>query len=722
MQREAEGNKKLVLAHGCNGYRGIDCFRFVAALLVVAIHTSPLATFSETGDFILTRVAARVGVPFFLMTSGFFLIGRYQQNGDKLKQFVKKTALIYGAAILLYLPINLYNGYFSGENLLPKLIQDMVFDGTLYHLWYLPASILGAAIAWCLARRYSKPMALAIGGLLYLVGLFGDSYYGAIQGIAGIKGFYGLLFQVFDHTRNGLFLAPAFFLLGWMAGEGKKELSLGKSLWGCGVCFGLMLGEALVLHSLGFQRHDSMYLFLLPGMYFLFRALLHWRGARMPLLRDSSLLVYLIHPLMIVVIRMVSKKLGLQEVLVENSLVHFVSVCLASVAFSVAAAALWERLGPKRGKPTDTGRAWIELNPEHLAHNVEALQQLMPEGCKLMAVVKTEAYGHGAFAIASRLEQMGVEAFAVATLDEGICLRGYGIRGEILVLGYTPPSRAKELRKYGITQTLIDFVYASSLNRQGISVKCHIKVDTGMHRLGLSSQDADKVKKIFRMKNLKINGIYTHLCCADSRRAREEAFTREQIGRFQGLLEELVSSGIQVPKTHIQSSYGLLNYPELACDYVRVGIALYGVLSQPGQDTRIQADLRPVMALKSRVVLLRSVPEGETVGYGMAFTAARDSRIAILPIGYGDGLPRNLSNKGGVMIRGQYAPVAGRICMDQMAVDVTEIGGVSLGDVATVICGEEDAALAAPMVAEAAETITNELLCRMGARLPVVVR
>lgn len=705
-----------------NGYTGIDCFRFAAALLIVAIHTSPLASYTQTGDFILTRIVARVGVPFFLMTSGFFLIRPYQQNRDRLKQFVKKTALIYGAAILLYVPVNLYNGYFSGDGLLPRLIQDLVFDGTLYHLWYLPAAILGAVIAWRLAKRYSRPMALAIGGLLYLVGLFGDSYYGVIEDIALVKGFYGLLFQVFDHTRNGLFLAPIFFLLGGMLGEGKQALSLGKSLWGFGISFVLMLAEALTLHHFQVQRHDSMYLFLLPCMYFLFSALLHWRGARMSLLRDSSLLIYLIHPMVIVTLRLVSKKLGLQELLVENSLAHFLAVCLGSVAFSVPAAALWERLGPKRGRPADTNRAWIELNPEHLAHNAAELQQQMPEGCRLMAVVKTEAYGHGAFAIASRLEQMGVEAFAVATLEEGIRLRRYGIRGEILVLGYTSPGRARELRRYGITQTLIDFAYANSLNRQGMAVKCHIKIDTGMHRLGISSQETEKVKRIFRMKNLKITGIYTHLCCADSRGCREEAFTREQIRRFQGLLEELISSGITVPKTHIQSSYGLLNYPELACDYVRVGIALYGVLSQPGRDTRLQPKLKPVMALKARVVLLRAVSAGETVGYGRTFTAARDSRIAILPIGYGDGLPRSLSNKSGVMIRGQYAPVAGRICMDQLAVDVTEIPGVSLGDVATVICGETDAELSAPMVAETAETISNELLCRMGARLPVVVR
>lgn len=705
-----------------HGYKGIDCFRLVAALLIVAIHTSPLASFSETGDFILTRVIARVGVPFFLMTSGFFLLSGYHQNGERLKEFIKRTALIYGGAILLYVPINLYNGYFSKENFLPRLIQDLVFDGTLYHLWYLPASILGAVIAWYLVKRCKGPAALAIAGLLYLAGLLGDSYYGMIEGIAGVKDFYDLLFQIFDHTRNGLFLAPIFFLLGGRLGDRKERLSLGKSLWGFGISFALMLGEALILNSLGFQRHDSMYLFLVPCMYFLFSALLHWRGERMPLFRNWSLLIYLIHPMMIVALRLAAKKLGLRKVLVENSLVHFLAVCLASLIFSIAASALWEKLRPKRGRHTDTGRAWIEVNMEHLQHNVEALQELMPQGCKLMAVVKTEAYGHGAFAIATHLEQMGVEAFAVATLEEGIRLRDYGIRGEILVLGYTSPGRARELYRYGLTQTLIDFSYANALNRQGFLVKCHIKIDSGMHRLGVSCQDTAKVKKIFGMKNLRIEGIYTHLCCGDSLEREDVAFTRNQIDGFYGLLEELKQEGVAIPKTHIQSSYGLLNYPDLACDYVRAGIALYGVLSRPSRDTRLAADLKPVMALKSRVVLLRSVPRGETVGYGRTYKTDRDSRIAILPVGYGDGLPRNLSNRSGVMIRGQYAPLAGRICMDQLAVDVTELEDVSLGDVATVICASEDSKLWAPRVAEAAETISNELLCRMGARLPVVVR
>lgn len=184
-------------------YTGIDSFRMIAALLIIAIHTSPLGAYSELGDFILTRVIARIAVPFFFMTSGFFLISRYHFKLDKLGTFVKKTAQIYAAAIVLYIPVNIYNGYFKMENLLPNIIKDIVFDGTLYHLWYLPASIIGGALAWYLVRRLGYRRAFAAAAALYVIGVFGDSYYGLIEKAPIISSFYVLLFQVSDYTRNG---------------------------------------------------------------------------------------------------------------------------------------------------------------------------------------------------------------------------------------------------------------------------------------------------------------------------------------------------------------------------------------------------------------------------------------------------------------------------------------------------------------------------------------
>lgn len=372
-------------------------------------------------------------------------------------------------------------------------------------------------------------------------------------------------------------------------------------------------------------------------------------------------------------------------------------------------------------KNTKTERAWIEINLENLRHNVQTLKKAMPPKCELMAVVKTQAYGHGAFEIATHLNKIGVTAFAVATVEEGIKLREYGIRGEILILGYTSVNRADELKKYDLTQTLIDFEYAKALNHQGIAVKAHIKIDTGMHRLGIPAGEVSAVKAVFSMENIHMCGIFTHLSCPDSRLAEDVAFTRGQIACFYRLIDALKDSGVRIPKLHIQSSYGLLNYPELTCDYVRAGIALYGVLSSPNDDTALKLDLRPVLSLKSRVVLIRSVGKGERVGYGRSFIAGRDSRIAIISIGYGDGFPRSLSEgNSSVLINQHIVPVVGRICMDQLAVDITDAQKVAVGDIATLI-GEGDVRLSAAAVAEKTGSISNELLCRMAARLPVVV-
>ena len=207
-----------------SSYPGIDVFRVVAAFLVVAIHTSPLLSFSETADFVLTRIA-RTAVPFFFMTSGFFLITRYAENADRLRTFLKRTAIIYAAGILLYIPVNIYNGYFSAPDLLPKLIQDLIFDGTFYHLWYLPAAILGLALTGWLLRHFDSRFVLILSAVLYGIGLFGDSYYGMAEQIPWLRAAYAVLFRFTDYTRNGLFYVPIFLMLGYglgkAAGQGK---------------------------------------------------------------------------------------------------------------------------------------------------------------------------------------------------------------------------------------------------------------------------------------------------------------------------------------------------------------------------------------------------------------------------------------------------------------------------------------------------------------------
>lgn len=369
-----------------------------------------------------------------------------------------------------------------------------------------------------------------------------------------------------------------------------------------------------------------------------------------------------------------------------------------------------------------TDRAWIEINQKNLEHNVCQLKSIMPSDCELMAVVKAEAYGHGAFQIATHLQKIGVKAFAVATIDEGIHLRHYGITGDILILGYTCPSRAKELRRYNLIQTLIDYDHAVAMDAQGVKIRSHIKIDTGMHRLGFDVADFGKVCNTFMLPHIHVEGIYSHLCVSDSLDDADIRFTREQVAKFNQLLRSLSSIGFQRPKIHIQSSYGLLNYPEISCDYVRGGIALYGVYSSIDDRTKRKLELRPVLSLKSRVISIRDVPKGESVGYGKSFTAQRDSRIAIISIGYADGVPRNLScGNGFVLIAGEKAPIVGRICMDQMAVDVTDIPEIQVGMVATLIGKDGDSEISAEEMAAQTGTITNEILSRLGQRLQIVI-
>ncbi|SFB28699.1 serine/alanine racemase [Acetitomaculum ruminis DSM 5522] len=701
-------------------YIAIDYFRIIAALLIVAIHTAPLITYTETGNLILERVIGRLAVPFFFMTTGFFLITRYRKDDSNLINFQKKTAFYYAIAIIIYIPLNIYTGYFKVDNLLPNIIKDTVFDGTMYHLWYLPASIMAASLVWYLLKKFDYQKSFIILLILYILGLMGDSYYNLACKIPVLKSFYDLIFQVSDYTRNGLFFAPVFFLLGGYISDKEKIISLKKSLIGFGIFFTLMLIEALIINNLNLKRHDAMYIFLIPCMWFLFNFLLNFRKKRLKGLGRISLIVYIIHPLMIVFIRLISKITAL-KILIENSLLFYFEVCVLSIIFALFVDKIRKKLkSENKNRESLKDRAYLEINIKNLKSNVREIKKAMPKKAKLMAVVKANAYGHGDFEIATNLCKMGVSAFAVATIDEAISLRNYGVKGEILILGYTSPLEAKRLSKYDITQSLIDYDYAKKLNEQGYKVKTHLKVDTGMHRLGFSYQDKEKILKAFSMKNLKIDGIFSHLCVADSYEESDVEFTKLQIKRFFEVTNYLKENG-QKPKTHIQSSYGFLNYPEIECDYVRAGICLYGVLSSPKDKTKLKLDLKPVLSLRSKIVLTRNIKAGESVGYGRAFVAQQDSKIAVVPLGYGDGYPRNLSFCDNyVLVSGKKAAVIGKICMDQLIIDITDIPMAKCGSIVTLVGKDAGEEIQSVVVADNSETINNEFLCRMGGRLKIV--
>lgn len=681
----------------------MDGFRLFAALLVVANHTSPLASCTAAGDFWLCRVLARVAVPFFLMTSGHFL-ARGDWTGTR--RLMKKAAVLYGVCVLLYLPLNWYAGQLSW----PDFLRRLVADGTFYHLWYFPALLLGLPIARWLSRLRSKT-ALAIGGVLYLIGLGGDSYYGLAVQLPGLEDFYGGIFQVFSYTRNGVFFAPLFLLLGALSCRWTPR----HPAFGTAAALVLMTAEAFWLQNVGAPRHDSMYLSLPLVMLCLFSLLLTHNSGERRDLRAISTLVYLLHPWCIVLIRWSSQAIGLEALFVDNSLVHFLSVA----ALSLCAACFLCLVRPQAQRPT--ARAWREINLTALDHNVDALQRHLSPGQALMAVLKADAYGHGAVPIARRLQQKGIRAFAVACLSEGIQLRKRGVRGTILILGYTPPEDAPLLRRWRLTQTVVSLDHGRALAAQGHPIHVHLAIDTGMHRLGIPAADREAIREVFQLQNLMIDGVFSHLCVADSSGAADEAYTLRQLDAFYRAVAWIRSAGYTPGAVHIQASYGLWNLPAQPCQYARAGILLYGVSSGRNM-ADVAPDLFPVLSLRARVTCIQDLSPGETAGYGRLFRAERETRLAVISIGYGDGLPRELPQRGGqVLIRGQRCPMVGRMCMDQLLVDVTDLAEISPGDTVTLIGSDGQQMIAAEDLAEQCGTITNELLSRLGGRLPQVV-
>lgn len=329
-------------------YPGLDAFRIPAALLVIAIHTSPLASFSETADFLLTRVAGRVAVPFFLMVTGFFLLpdaaegGREHSGGQgarkahrRLFRSVAHLTGLYVLSMLLYLPLNLYAGQMKGLTA-AGFFKMLFFNGTFYHLWYLPAAAEGICLVYLLSRRFSLRGCLVISALLYLIGLGGDSWYGLMARHSLTAEVYQGIFSVSSYTRNGVFLAPLFLCLGWMMARGKWHEKIQKaSGWLFLLTLALMACEALLLRGAGWIRHDSMYLLLPLCMVFLFLRLLSCRremGSPQTLAscRSLSLTIYLIHPWVIVLVRGAAGVLGLENIFVTQSLIHFLTVAAGS--------------------------------------------------------------------------------------------------------------------------------------------------------------------------------------------------------------------------------------------------------------------------------------------------------------------------------------------------------------------------------------------------------
>ena len=375
-------------------------------------------------------------------------------------------------------------------------------------------------------------------------------------------------------------------------------------------------------------------------------------------------------------------------------------------------------LQPKQARPT--ARAWREIDLAALSHNAKVLQGCLASETELMAVVKADAYGHGAVRVARTLQKRGLRAFAVACLSEGVSLRKAGIRGTILILGYTAPKDAPLLARWHLTQTIVDAEHGRALAAQGKKLHVHLALDTGMHRLGIPVEDRAAIAEMFRLPALAIDGTFSHLCVSDRMEDEDAAYTQSQLTAFYDAIAWMRANGCEPGKLHIQSSYGVWNLPpQPCCAYARPGIALYGVYSD---DSLVQRplDLRPVMSLRARVACVRKLETGDTAGYGRAYQAERETRLAVVTIGYADGLPRDLSQRGGeVLIHGQRCPMVGRMCMDQLLVNVSGLEDVHADDIVTLIGRDGGQVIRAEELAKRCGTITNELLSRLGKRLPL---
>lgn len=357
-----------------------------------------------------------------------------------------------------------------------------------------------------------------------------------------------------------------------------------------------------------------------------------------------------------------------------------------------------------------------------LAHNVRALKSCLAPNVKLMATVKANAYGHGAVAISLKVLEVGADQLAVATVEEAVQLRDAGITTDILVYGALPIEAADAVVSHHIMQTVFTlsdcFALSQAAKARGERCRVHVKIDTGMNRLGV--KDDEEAVALFTMIHddpwLDLVGAYTHFTSSDEPLcdlALSE--TERQRQRFIDIISLIKAKGIAIPVLHASSSAGLLRDARYHFDMVRPGISLYGYHPSPyfGQDV----DLRPVLSLETHIVRLHSIAPGEAVSYGRTFIATKMERIATLPIGYADGVPRGLSNVGSVSIRGVKAPIVGRVCMDQMMVLVTDIPDVQVGDKALLYGGDVGSGFSLTDAAQQLDTITYELLCRISDRV-----
>ncbi|MBO5060410.1 MAG: alanine racemase [Clostridia bacterium] len=369
-------------------------------------------------------------------------------------------------------------------------------------------------------------------------------------------------------------------------------------------------------------------------------------------------------------------------------------------------------------------RTWAEINIDALKYNVKNIRKITNPNARLMAVVKADAYGHGYRECCKALLDSGVDCLAVAIVDEAKELRRAGFDVPILVLGAALADEANDIVEYDIMPNVYNYEFAKCLSdvakRQRKTVKIHLKIDTGMSRLGFACGEAnteviEEIIKISQLPNVEIDGIFSHLACADE---ADTEYTHLQLDRFLKLVCELEKIGIKIPCKHIANSAAIMMYPEAHLDMVRAGVILYGYYPSCEVD-KSRLSIKPVMTLKSRVTQVKTVEAGMGVSYGKTYITDKKTKIATIPIGYADGYPRCLSHKAAVETGGRLCSVIGRICMDQCMIDVTNVNNINIGD-EVIIYGDDK--ITADDVAGWMNTINYEVLCLVSKRIPRIYK
>ncbi len=373
---------------------------------------------------------------------------------------------------------------------------------------------------------------------------------------------------------------------------------------------------------------------------------------------------------------------------------------------------------------TDQRPTWAEIHLDHLAHNYQIIRSHLGQDVRIMAVVKADAYGHGAIPIAHHLEKLGVDWFAVALPEEGEELRRAEITKPILCLGGFWEGQAELVVENNLTPAVFELDTLEKLNaearRREQRVDYHLKVDTGMGRLGVPADSLSAFLARARdFAHVHLDGVLSHFACAGNENGR--AFTSEQLELFNELMKQVRGAGFNPRYRHLANSAAMLAYPDSRMEMVRPGAALYGLKRDVLPPDAPDIGLKPVLSLRTRIMYMKAAPTGTALGYGVTFRTRRPSRIATLPIGYHDGYSRALSNRGTVLVHGQRAPIVGRVSMDLTLVDVTEIEGARVGDQVTLIGRDNDDEILAEELANQAGTISYEIVCGIGQRVPRLV-